>query len=139
MSPSHRRSASTATANPNHSNTHSIRPRSHPDALSDSSSLRKPRGEDAGSDESDMTSDDFELDDIASDEGLEDDEETGLTKHDRQKRQKRKRKNTLLDQRIAPGTESQREEEDRLANKTFWSAVLLNALFIGLWYAARQF
>lgn len=86
-----------------------------------------------------MTSDDFELDDIASDEGLEDDEETGLTKHDRQKRQKRKRKNTLLDQRIAPGTESQREEEDRLANKTFWSAVLLNALFIGLWYAARQF
>lgn len=139
MSPSHRRSASTATADPNHSDTHNIRPRSHLDALSDSSSLRKPRGEDAGSDDSDMTSDDFELNDIASDEGLEDDEETGLTGRDRQKRRKRKRRNTHLDQRIAPGTENQREEEDRLANKTFWSAVLLNALFIGSWYAQSQF
>jgi hypothetical protein len=44
-----------------------------------------------------------------------------------------------LDQRIAPVSETQREEEDRLANKTFWSAVLLNALFIGLWYAQGRF
>jgi solute carrier family 35 protein C2 len=81
------------------------------------------------------SSEDLEMDDIASDEGLEDDEETGLTGHDRQKRRRRKRRNTHLDQRIVPGSENLREEEDRLANKTFWSAVLLNALFIGLWYA----
>lgn len=139
MSRSHTRSASTATADPNHSDTHNIRPRSHPDAFSDSSSLRKPRGDDAGSDDSGMTSDDFEMDDIASDDGLEDDEETGLTGHDRQKRRKRKRRNTHLDQRVVPGSESQREEEDRLANKTFWSAVLLNALFIGLWCVHVQY
>jgi solute carrier family 35 protein C2 len=139
MDRSHRRSASTATADPNHGDTHNIRTRSHPDAISETSSRKKRRDEDAGSDGSDMTSsEDFEMDAIASDDGLEDDEETGLTGHDRQKRRRRKRRNTHMDQRIAPGSESQREEEDRLANKTFWSAVMLNALFIGLWYAQAQ-
>lgn len=133
MDQSHRRSASTATANPIRSDSHTIRPRSHADVISDTSPYRNPREEDAASDGSDMTSsEDFELDDIASDDGLEDDEETGLTGTDRQKRRRKKRKNTHLDQRIVPGSDIQREE-DRLANKTFWSAILLNALFIALW------
>jgi len=79
------------------------------------------------------SSDDFEMDDYVSDEGLEDDEETGLTSQDRQKRRKRKRRNTMLDQRVAPVTDT-REEEKRLANSSFWSSVITNSILIGLWY-----
>jgi solute carrier family 35 protein C2 len=79
------------------------------------------------------SSDDFELDDIASDDGLEDDEETGLTSEDRQKRRRKKRRGTLLNERVVPGADT-REEELRLANKSFWSAIVMNSILIGLWY-----
>lgn len=79
------------------------------------------------------SSDDFEMDDIVSEDGLEDDEETGLTSHDRRKRRRRKRRGTMMDERVAPGADT-REEEMRLASKSFWAAIVTNSILIGLWY-----
>jgi hypothetical protein len=76
-------------------------------------------------------SDDLELDDMSGD-GLEDDEETGLTGRDRRRRRRRKRRNTLLDQRIVPEVKLSREEA-KLADQNMIQAMLVNALLIGLW------
>ncbi|CAD0083003.1 unnamed protein product [Aureobasidium vineae] len=76
---------------------------------------------------------DWEMDDIRSDEGLEDDEETGLTAQDRQKRTRRKRRNTLADERIVPDSEISKEEE-RLASASFMRDAIINSILIGLWY-----
>ena len=135
MDLSHRRSASTATNNINTSDLQAQRLRARPDASPNAEPQKRRKEEDGQSNDSDMTSsDDFELDDMLSDDGLDDDEETGLTSGDRRKRRKRKRRNTLLDQRIAPGLDTQREEEERLARASFWSAILINSILIGLWY-----
>jgi solute carrier family 35, member C2 len=82
--------------------------------------------------ESAAGSSDFELDDMLSDEGLEDDEETGLTGTERGKRRRRKRKNAQLDQRVVGGI-SYTEEEDKLAAQTVIRASLINASLIALW------
>jgi solute carrier family 35 protein C2 len=76
---------------------------------------------------------DWEMDDIRSDDGLEDDEETGLTAQDRQKRTKRKRRNTMADERVAPAADTTKEEE-RLASQHFWHDTAINAVLIALWY-----
>jgi solute carrier family 35 protein C2 len=76
-------------------------------------------------------SDDLELDDMSGD-GLEDDEETGLTGRDRRRRRRRKRRNTLLDQRIVPEVKLTREEE-KLADQNMLHSMLINAALIGLW------
>lgn len=77
---------------------------------------------------------DWEMDDIRSDDGLEDDEETGLTAQDRQKRMKRKRRNTRTDERIVHDGGVSKEEE-RLATQSFMHHALINAVLIGLWYS----
>jgi solute carrier family 35 protein C2 len=76
---------------------------------------------------------DLELDDMRSEDGLEDDEETGLTGRDRRRRRRRKRRNTRLDQRIVedPGYS---KEEEKLANQNLMRSILINAVLIGLWY-----
>lgn len=79
------------------------------------------------------SSSDWEMDDIMSDTGLEDDEETGLTNHDRQKRRRRKRRNTRLDERVVP-TDSISEEEQRIARRSLIKTSAINAVLIGLWY-----
>ncbi|KAH0298622.1 hypothetical protein KCU71_g12808, partial [Aureobasidium melanogenum] len=76
---------------------------------------------------------DWEMDDIRSDEGLEDDEETGLTIQERQKRTRRKRRNTLADERIVPDGDISKEEE-RLAAASFMREAIINSILIGLWY-----
>lgn len=76
-------------------------------------------------------SDDLELDDMSGD-GLEDDEETGLTGRDRRRRRRRKRRNTLLDQRIVPEVKLTKEEE-KLADQNMLHSMLINAVLIGLW------
>jgi solute carrier family 35 protein C2 len=76
-------------------------------------------------------SDDLELDDMSGD-GLEDDEETGLTGRDRRRRRRRKRRNTLLDQRIVPEVKLTKEEE-KLADQNMLHTMLINAALIGLW------
>ncbi|KAF2853852.1 TPT-domain-containing protein [Plenodomus tracheiphilus IPT5] len=96
-------------------------------------------GEDESSDaersDSDSRSDstDYELDNMSAD-GLEDDEETGLTKRDRRRRRRRKRRNTLLDQRIVPGEDTYTKEEKKLADQNLLRSMMINGVLIGLWY-----
>lgn len=93
------------------------------------------RGSASDSDQSDSSksdSTDFELDDMASDEGLEDDEETGLTRQDRQRRRRRKKNNTRLDQRIVEDDKYKKEEE-KLANQSVLHSILINTLLVCLW------
>lgn len=72
------------------------------------------------------------MDDMHSDEGLEDDEETGLTQQERSKRRRRKRRNTLMEERIVQDTIS--KDEQRLADANFYRDAIINTLLIGLWY-----
>lgn len=86
-------------------------------------------------DKSDST--DVELDDMGSDDGLEDDEETGLTGRDKRKRRRRKRRNTRLDNRFVPppgGDDPYRSEEERAADQSVLREGLINAALIALWY-----
>jgi solute carrier family 35 protein C2 len=67
-----------------------------------------------------------------SDEDLHDDEEAGLTGGDRRRKQHKRRRNTQLDQRVAPDmvTEDERKEADRNVVKD----LLINGVLIALWY-----
>ncbi|KAF2135040.1 TPT-domain-containing protein [Dothidotthia symphoricarpi CBS 119687] len=75
---------------------------------------------------------DFELGDMSGD-GLEDDEETGLTQRDRRRRRRRKRRNTLLDQRIVPEI-TYTKEEKKMADQNLMRSMMVNGVLIGLWY-----
>lgn len=66
------------------------------------------------------------------DEDLRDDEETGLTRKERDRRRRAKRRNTLLDQRIAPEKMSMDEKGE--PDETFVRTMLINAGLIALWY-----
>ncbi|KAF2996489.1 Triose-phosphate Transporter [Curvularia kusanoi] len=77
---------------------------------------------------------DFELDDMSND-GLDDDEETGLTKKVRRKNAKRKRRNTLLDNRIVPDSGlTFTKEEKAAADQSLYRSMLINVVLICLWY-----
>lgn len=91
-----------------------------------------PKAERASEDDDRSTSEDVELDDL-SDDGLQDDEETGLTGKDKSKRKRRKRRNTLLDQRIAADVKITAEEKKE-ADQNVVKKSLINGLLIGLWY-----
>ncbi|KAF2724285.1 TPT-domain-containing protein [Polychaeton citri CBS 116435] len=77
-------------------------------------------------------------------ERLTDDEETGLTQKDRENRQRKRRRNTQLDERVAgDGSGASRSVrngqsdaalEKQLVNATLLRYYLINALLIGLWY-----
>lgn len=95
-------------------------------------------GEDSSGNASDSgsrsDSTDFELDMSA--DGLEDDEETGLTKKVRRKNARRKRRNTLLDNRIVPDPGlTYTKEEKALADQSLYRSMLINGVLICLWYA----
>ena len=75
---------------------------------------------------------DLGLDGMRSDNGLEDDEETGLTGRDRRRRRRRKRRNTRLDERVAADVKITKEE-GKLAAQSLMKSMLINALLIGLW------
>lgn len=88
------------------------------------------------SDES--TSEDLELDDLT-DEGVQDDEETGLTGHDKGRRHRRKRRHTRLDQRIAGdghagGKGVITAQEKKEADQNVVKKSLINGLLIAMWY-----
>ena len=102
----------------------------HNEHADSSASVDNPRETGSGAESSD-----FELDDMLSDEGLEDDEETGLTGTERGNRRRRKRKNARLDQRVA-GDIKFSEDEDKTATRTVIRASLINASLIGLWYVS---
>jgi solute carrier family 35 protein C2 len=80
------------------------------------------------------SSSDWEMDDIRSNDGIEDDEETGLTQQERTKRKRRKRRNTLIDERIAQDAKSISNEEQRIANASFYRASMINGILIAMWY-----
>lgn len=86
-----------------------------------------------GGDEDVSTSEDVELNELSEDEGLQDDEETGLTGKDKKRRRKRRRRNTLIDQRVAREIKITAEEKKE-ADQNVVKKSLVNGLLIGLWY-----
>jgi len=79
------------------------------------------------------TSEDVELEDLSEEDGMQDDEETGLTGKDKGKRKRKRRRNTLMDQRIA-GEIKITAEEKKEADQNVLKKGFINALLIGLWY-----
>lgn len=87
-----------------------------------------------GSSEDKSDSTDVELDDMGSDDGLEDDEETGLTGRDKRKRRRRKKRNTRLDNRfVPPPDDPYKSEEERVADRSVLREGMINAALIALW------
>jgi solute carrier family 35 protein C2 len=78
------------------------------------------------------TSEDVEMEAL-SDDGLQDDEETGLTGKDKGRRRRKRRRNTLLDNRIAAELKITAEEKKE-ADQNVVKRSLINGLLIGLWY-----
>lgn len=76
--------------------------------------------------------------DVSDDDGLNDDEETGLTGIDKRRRRERRNRNTQFDQRIAAegsGTSKggTTAEEKKEANQNVVKRMGINVLLIGLW------
>jgi solute carrier family 35 protein C2 len=78
------------------------------------------------------TSEDLEMENFT-DDGLQDDEETGLTGKHKGKRKEKKRRNTLLDHRIASDSMIS-DEEKKQADQNVFRAGIVNAILIALWY-----
>lgn len=89
------------------------------------------RGEKFGGDD-DGESSDQGLDGL-SDDGLTDDEETGLTEGERKNRGRRKRRNTLMDSRVA-GNAKLSKEVKKEADQNVVKNLVINGFLIGLWY-----
>ncbi|TGJ79115.1 hypothetical protein E0Z10_g9641 [Xylaria hypoxylon] len=70
--------------------------------------------------------------DSLSDEDLHDDEETGLTQKDKRRKEKKRRRNTRLDQRIVRDNLS--DEERKQADQNVFKKLTVNAALIGCWY-----
>lgn len=79
------------------------------------------------------TSDDVELSRMASEDALTDDEETGLTKKDKEHRKRKRRRNTRLAERIAGNNKSSKQER-KIADRNFIKAMIINVLLIMSWY-----
>lgn len=86
-----------------------------------------------GSDASMSSSEELELNDLASDAGSEADEETGLTGKESRKYVQKQRQNVRLDARIA-GDAPISKEAKKLADQHVRKDLLVNAVLIGLWY-----
>lgn len=110
---------------------------SRPKSRASNDSLRPPPYTSAKGQESDFssmsTSDDVEMDHLHSEEGLTDDEETGLTKKDKQHRKRRRRKIAGLDARLVGNSQSSGTEQ-KLADRNVLKAMLINVLLIASWY-----
>lgn len=79
------------------------------------------------------TSDDVELSHMASEDAMTDDEETGLTKKDKEHRKRKRRRNTRFDRRIVGNTKSSKQEHED-ADRNVIKAMILNVLLIVSWY-----
>ena len=78
-------------------------------------------------------SDDVEMNSISSEVEFTDDEEAGLTKKDAGRRKRRRRKNTLLNERVtgAPGISKPAQHS---ADQNLVKALVINTLLIASWY-----
>jgi hypothetical protein len=72
------------------------------------------------------------LDSLLEEEGLNDDEETGLTELERRRWKGKRRRNSLLDHRIV-GHSNVTLEERNEANQHLLKKIAINSLLIGLW------
>lgn len=72
---------------------------------------------------------------LSAEEGVADDEETGLTKPERGRRRRRKRRHTLLDERIAGDVKSTKEER-KVADMNVLKSSIVNVLLIALWFVS---
>lgn len=109
------------------------RPR-HASGALDDKHRTSPSGDEEGSDfSSNSTSDDVELSHLASEDALTDDEETGLTRKDKEHRKRKRRRNTRLDGRIAGNTKSLKQEQ-KDADRNVIKAMIINVVLIVLWY-----
>ena len=78
------------------------------------------------------TEEPVELDDMVSESGLSDDEETGLTSKERHERRRRKKRRTQLDARIADDIKVTKEE-GKLADMNVLKRLLVNTILLGSW------
>lgn len=83
-------------------------------------------------DETDASRTDERGNDSLSDEDLHDDEEAGLTGEDKRRKQRKKRRNTRLDQRVV--RERITAQEKKEADQTVARRLLVNGVLIGVWY-----
>lgn len=79
------------------------------------------------------TSDNVELSHMTSEDALTDDEETGLTKKDKEHRKRKRRRNTRLAGRIAGNTKSSKQER-KIADRNVIKAMIINVILILSWY-----
>ena len=79
------------------------------------------------------TSDDVELSQFASGDALTDDEETGLTKKDKEHRKRRRRRITRPDGRVV-GSVKTSSREHRDADRNVLKALVINVSLIMAWY-----
>lgn len=79
------------------------------------------------------TSDDVEMSRFASGDALTDDEETGLTKKDKEHRKRKRRRNTRLDGRVA-GDGPNSKNNQNSADRNVLKAMTINVLLILAWY-----
>ena len=78
-----------------------------------------------------------ESDVSSSEENVTNDEEVGLTKADRGRRRRRKRRHTSLDERVS-GSPNISKKERKLADLSVLKSSAINALLIGLWYVTSE-
>lgn len=80
------------------------------------------------------TSEDFELDHLTAGDPFSDDEETGMTKKDKEQRKRRRRKAIRLDERFA-GNVTASKQHKKFTNRELYKAWVINALLVASWYA----
>ncbi|KAK5119188.1 hypothetical protein LTR85_007802 [Meristemomyces frigidus] len=78
------------------------------------------------------SSSDMDMEELRSDEELEDDEETGLTHAERKRRRRRKRRNTLLDKRVVG--DSDVETAERMVTASLVRSITIDGLLVAFWY-----
>jgi solute carrier family 35 protein C2 len=78
------------------------------------------------------TNEDIELGSMSDSDTITDDEETGLTKQDKMKRKRERKRNTQMDQRVvrSPAITAQERKD---ADQSVLKRMLANGLLISLW------
>ncbi|CAJ0546175.1 Ff.00g096480.m01.CDS01 [Fusarium sp. VM40] len=117
-----------------------VRPAGSPSRLRGTSRGPAPTSNEPKISEEDLDANGFAIrkdesgDDSFSDGDLQDDEETGLTRKDKQRRQKKRSRNTQLDQRIVRDKNDISAEERKEADKAVFKSLVFNGVLILLWY-----
>ena len=78
------------------------------------------------------TNEDIELGSMSDSDTITDDEETGLTKQDRRKRKRERKRNTQMDQRVV-GSPAITAQERKDADQSVLKRMLANGMLISLW------